>query len=568
MKFVIAQMMATLRQPDMRRNVRALLRLIAMVMAIVAAYSVIFHLIMIYEGQRHSWLTGVYWTLTVMSTLGFGDITFHSDLGRVFSIVVLLSGIVLLLIVLPFAFIRHFYAPWLEEKIRITAPREVPSNTRDHVIFCCYTELARAMVERLRIQEIPYVIVEPNPGRAAALHAHGTSVISGERDSVETYTHAKVGSARLVVANVDDPTNTNIILTVRERAPDVRIAAIAEDKDAVDILEASGATQVVPLKHRLGQQLVARVRAGQPGAHLVGKFKGLGIAELPARDADLVGATIRESRLRERTGVSIVAYWERGRMLPARPTSVLSQQSVLVVVGTMEQLEALAASLPGGAPDRERPVLVIGGGRVGRAALRALRRRGLRSVVIEADAALAPRLAPLADQVVIGDAVNIEVMQEAGIDDVGNVVISTHDDAMNIYLAIYCRKLSPEGRIISRVVRERNVEAIHRAGADFVLSEVGLGVRALLALLYDRELVVIGEQVDVFAVPVPRRLAGRTLAESGIGAATGLTVIGIEAGGEALEVPTAATKLEAGTVLHLLGTTEQRQELARWLEGR
>jgi spermidine/putrescine transport system permease protein len=55
------------------------------------------------EGQDHSWLTGVYWTLTVMSTLGFGDITFTSDLGRLFSIVVLLSGIFMLLIVLPFA---------------------------------------------------------------------------------------------------------------------------------------------------------------------------------------------------------------------------------------------------------------------------------------------------------------------------------------------------------------------------------------------------------------------------------------------------------------------------------
>ena len=42
------------------------------------------------EGQAHSWLTGLYWTLTVMSTLGFGDITFHSDLGRAFSIVVLM----------------------------------------------------------------------------------------------------------------------------------------------------------------------------------------------------------------------------------------------------------------------------------------------------------------------------------------------------------------------------------------------------------------------------------------------------------------------------------------------
>ena len=47
-------------------------------------YSVLFHVIMEMEGQRHSWLTGLYWTLTVMSTLGFGDITFTTDLGRLF----------------------------------------------------------------------------------------------------------------------------------------------------------------------------------------------------------------------------------------------------------------------------------------------------------------------------------------------------------------------------------------------------------------------------------------------------------------------------------------------------
>jgi voltage-gated potassium channel len=62
-----------------------------------------------------------------MSTLGFGDITFTSDIGRVFSVVVLVSGIILLLIVLPFAFIRFFYAPWLEAQIRLRAPRRVPA---------------------------------------------------------------------------------------------------------------------------------------------------------------------------------------------------------------------------------------------------------------------------------------------------------------------------------------------------------------------------------------------------------------------------------------------------------
>lgn len=567
MKFLASQMTATLLQPEMRQNVRALLKYLVVLAVCVVVFSVLFHVIMIYEGQEHSWLTGVYWTLTVMSTLGFGDITFHSDVGRAFSLIVLLTGIVLLLIVLPFAFIRHFYAPWLEARIRVTAPRALDEEIHGHVILCRYDELARAMVERLRIQGVPYVVIEPDPVRATALHTQDVRVISGERDSVETYTRVRAGSARLVVANVDDPANTNITLTVRERAPSVRITALAEDKDAVDILELSGATHVLPLKHRLGEQLVARVRARRTRVHLVGRFKDLSLAELPARDAGLAGSTIRDTKLRERTGVSIVAYWERGRLMPALATATLSEQSVLVLVGSAQRLEQLRESLPVGAPGDEPPVLVIGGGRVGRAALRALRRRGLPSVVIEANDTLRARLEPLADRVVIGDAANIDVMREAGIDAVGNVVLTTHDDAMNIYLAIYCRKLSPVCRVISRIVRERNLEAIHRAGADFVLSEVALGVRAILALLHERELLVIGEQVDVFVVPVPAALVGRTLAESGIGAATGLTVIGVQTGDVVLEAPSAATRLDAGAVLLLLGTTEQRQELARWLES-
>ena len=54
-----------------------------------------------------------------MTTLGFGDITFTSDIGRLFSIVVLLSGVVFLLVMLPFLFIRLFYAPWLEARVRL-----------------------------------------------------------------------------------------------------------------------------------------------------------------------------------------------------------------------------------------------------------------------------------------------------------------------------------------------------------------------------------------------------------------------------------------------------------------
>ena len=81
-------------------------------------------------------------------------------------------------------------------------------------------------------------------------------------------------------------------------------------------------------------------------------------------------------------------------------------------------------------------------------------------------------------------------------------VVSTADDAQNAFLAVYCRRLNPDTRIVSRINHERNLEAIHRAGADSVLSYGTLGVQSLLSLVRGRETVIIGEGVDIFVEPV------------------------------------------------------------------
>ena len=55
---------------------------------------------------------------------------------------------VMLLIVLPFVFIRHVYGPWLEAQLHIRAPRAAPNGLRGHVVICRYDALA--MLEKLR----------------------------------------------------------------------------------------------------------------------------------------------------------------------------------------------------------------------------------------------------------------------------------------------------------------------------------------------------------------------------------------------------------------------------------
>ena len=114
--------------------------------------------------------------------------------------------------------------------------------------------------------------------------------------------------------------------------------------------------------------------------------------------------------------------------------------------------------------------------------------------------------------------------------------------------------------IVSRITRERNIEAIYRAGADFVLSYSSLGCEFITAYLLGREPVMVGEGADFFSVEVPKSMRERTLAQSGIGAKTGLTVIAIEDGELTITNPSATTVLNRSARLLMLGTNEQREE--------
>lgn len=566
MKFASSQLAYLMRDRQGRANIRALGKYLLGLCGLITLYAVLFHLIKIHvEGEQHSWISGFYWTLVVMTTLGFGDITFHSDVGRVFSIVVLLSGVFLLLVMLPFLFISLFYAPWLEARVRLTAPREVPEGTTGHVILTEYDAIAASLIERLRTEDIPYFVIEPDPTAAARMIGEGIRVIAGQNDNSGTYVRVNAVGARMLLANCEDTVNTNITITAREIAATLPIVAIVEEEDSVDVLQLSGATTVLPLKHQLGAYLANRVDLAGTDANVIGAYRGLQIAELPARDTGFAGQTVRDTHLRQKTGVSIIGLWERGKLRPAFPDSVLGEDSVLVLAGIASQIAALNELTPGG-ETTPPPVLIIGAGKVGHAAARALREKGASVSAIDRSATA---LAPMRDEGVTvfpGDAADRRVLEQAGIHRVSSVLLTTNDDAMNIYLAVYCRRLSPSVRIVSRVTHERNVEAIHRAGADFVLSYTTLGVETVMSLLRGYELVVLGEGVELFSIDVPRSLAGRRLADSNIGSGTGLSVVALERGQSLVTRLSAQTVLERGSVLLALGSLEQRRKFAELFE--
>ena len=567
MKFLSSQISYFLSEKDARQNIRALLKYLLFLLAIIAVYSVIFHLIMLYvEGRYHSWITGIYWTLTVMTTLGFGDITFTSDLGRAFSILVLLSGILLLLILLPFMFIRLFYAPWLEAQVRLKAPRELPEDSAGHVIICTYDPITPGLVDRLRLHGIPYCVIEPDYNVAARMHGEGISVVAGEIDSRATYQKLRASRARLVFANSSDTVNTNIVLTVREVAPEVPIIARVEDEDSIDILELSGCNHVLPLHQKLGARLASRINAGHAQSHVIGNIRDLLVADFAVHNTPLVGRKLGDIALEKAAGIKIVAVWEKGTLLPARADTLLTKDSVAVVIGTAQQMLELDTFLVI-YDTNYNPALVIGGGKVGRATALALKQQGIPVNLLERNEALRDRLEECADRVFIGDAADRQVLMHAGLEKSPSVVLTTNDDAMNIYLAVYCRRLNPELRIVSRITHERNTEAIYRAGADFAISYASLGAEDAFAHLHSRQLLIIGEGFELFSVSVPSSLYGQTLGATQIGARTGLNVVAVQQDGRMLTNPPQSTRLTPESELVMLGSINCRQAFTRVFSG-
>ncbi len=542
-----------------RRNLLLLARFILAFIALVVIYSVIFHVLMDIEGRDYSWITGFYWTLTVMSTLGFGDITFTSDIGRLFSIAVMLSGVMYLLVLLPFTFIEFFYAPWMKAQQSARAPRKLASNIEGHVLLTHLDPVVQALIPKLKRYNYPYAVIVPELEDALRLHDEGINVIHGNLDDPDVYRACRVDQAALVASTVNDPVNTNVAFTVREQSEDVPILTTANRQASVDVLQLAGSNRVLLLGEFMGQSLGRRTIGGDAQAHEIGRFGNLIIAEATASGTPLVGKSLAQSKLRELTGTTAVGIWQRGEFSLPLPDTVLTEHSVLILAGTEEQISNYNA-LFCIYHNEGSQVIIIGGGRVGRSTGRTLAARGFDYKIIESR----PERIRDPQRYIMGDAAAYEVLEQAGIEKATAIIITPHEDDINIYLTLYCRRLRPDIQIITRATLERNVSTIHRAGADFVMSYASMGANAILNQLKDSAVLMLAEGLDVFSVNLPPQLAGKTVMESAIRAKTSCSVIGIKPPGqEMIPNPAPDTVLVVDSQVILIGSEEAE---ARFLE--
>jgi len=559
MILITAELNFFFRKKSTRINLKRLFFFIIFLIAVVLIYTTLFQMISRMEDQEHSWVSGLYWVLVTMSTLGFGDIVFESDPGRLFSMIVLVTGVVFLLVMLPFTFIQFFYAPWLEAQAQARAPRKLPSDTRNHVLITKFNSVAISLIDVLKTFNYDYWIVIPDLSEALEVSDMGYEVVHGNVDDPDTWKRLQVEHAAMVVANDNERVNTNVVFTIRELSDLLPVVSFTNVDEAVDILKLAGSNLVLNLAEMMGQSLARRVVSGSARVHVIGRFQELVIAEAPAMETPLVGKTLKESKVREITGVNIVGIWERGEYRLANSDTVIRANSILVLVGTVPHLRKYD-ELMGIYHASDAPVVVLGGGRVGESVARSLKERQIPFKIVDRG----KYLQAYQEHLISGDAADFQVLKKAGIDEAHTVIITPNQDDTNIYLTLYCRRLRPDMQIISRATLDRNLHTLRRAGADFSLSYSTMGANAIFNYLQRGEMVLLAEGLNIFKVKMPEKLCNKKISELELRDQTGCTIVGLEKNGEIIMHPEPDFRLSRVQKMILIGTLESEKKFWKY----
>jgi voltage-gated potassium channel len=118
-------------------------------------------------------------------------------------------------------------------------------------------------------------------------------------------------------------------------------------------------------------------------------------------------------------------------------------------------------------------------GRVGRAVVDELRRRGETVVVIEPKTELEPLLEEHGLQYISADPADETVLRQAAVERARGLICAVDSDAVNVFITLTARALNPGLRIVARASERSSIDKLLRAGADEVVSPYGLTGRRM-----------------------------------------------------------------------------------------
>lgn len=190
-------------------------------------------------------------------------------------------------------------------------------------------------------------------------------------------------------------------------------------------------------------------------------------------------------------------------------------------IGDAKEIDSLSQALSAKSTTLIRHVMVVGGGRTGQTLALLLEETGMTVKIIEKDPrqcrSLSSRLKK--SMVLCGDATNIDLLKQEGINDTDAIICTTKDDKLNLMIAALGKHLGARKTIV-RVARNEYVSLMEQIGIDVVLSSRLLAASEVLTFIRHSGVVSVslleGASVEAVEIIVQKNspVAGKPLMDA------------------------------------------------------
>lgn len=297
-----------------------------------------------------SLLDSLYMTLITISTVGFKEVSPLSSAGKIFTMVIILSGIgtaaYALATAIEFMVEGHFFGLMgrraMEKRI---------SELENHYIICGYGRVGQQIAKELKSASAPIVVIDHNPEALEACKADGHLYIEGNAADDEVLKKGNIHRAKgLVAASDSDPDNVFITLAARGLSSNLFIVARASQESSLQKLHKAGADRVISpyliAGRRMSSLLLRPLVADYLDIVTHAENLEFKLEEVVInKDSSVNGLSIKDSSLRDKVGVLVLAIKKSDGNIVANPPidTIILEGDRLVIMGTSEQLRMLEA---------------------------------------------------------------------------------------------------------------------------------------------------------------------------------------------------------------------------------